>query len=224
MFLVIGVTIVALLASLLISIAFYFTKNLDEKKKSNIRMFLIAFLLPFSNMLLFLLLSNNSGLGFAITGLFYMVVILPICLLISIVYYFFSKNSFYIKTTLLTFLFGVVLIFLLSFLYTLFDYIKTVVNLTEYNPTIEYIENYKIKNGFYPDNLSSFPIKTKYFPYYKYTTKDNKREYILSVSKYKYFNEYTYCSSLKYEGCHAKDGYPISYRKIGKWIEYINSD
>ena len=97
----------------------------------------------------------------------------------------------------------------------------TIRDLEDYRPAIEYIKEYKAKHGVYPENILDLEINSSNFPYFTYSTENNRSEFILTVSNYKYFNSgcYRYCSSTKLQDCSASgiDKYK-KHLKLGEWI------
>lgn len=96
------------------------------------------------------------------------------------------------------------------------EYIKN--ELENFNPVISYIEDYKLKNGKYPEKMNQVKIYSAEFPYLEYEAFDNGKDYMLRVFEHKYF-EYHYCSDKKYTGCHeGRDG-GAYYSEFDNWIK-----
>lgn len=98
--------------------------------------------------------------------------------------------------------------------------------LEDYRPAIEFIKEYKAQNGVYPENILDLEINSYNFPYFTYSTENNSSEFILTVSKYKYFDSgcYRYCSSTKLQDCSATgiDNHK-KHLRLGEWI-YFQAD
>lgn len=97
----------------------------------------------------------------------------------------------------------------------------TIHRLEDYRPIINYIKNYKAKNGKYPKNVNLIKVNSKKFPYYKYQILNDQNDFTLSVSENKgsFIYCYRYCSKEELADCKAI-GYNngLIYWKIGDWI------
>lgn len=193
-------------------------------KNINSRILLTAILIPFTN-LIYLFIEHfkyDFELYSEIIGGISLFVVLPLIFTAAL----FSPKKLLpykweiIKTDILMIIFGIVLIFMSGKLLIYCDNIVEQNKLKSYEPIIQSIEEYKLKNGIYPSKVRD---KAMSFRQFRYTTKNENKDYILTVWN-RYTLMYNYCSSDKFEGCYpnkTKRGYSV---KSGKWIKEIEYD
>lgn len=202
------------------------------------RIFLFSIIIPLYNLILYFIDSflNAGECGYSeLIGASWLFLILPTTLIIAIVIpkKFLHKKKLIIITTILMWFAG--WFFILSIIPINAIFYKSVASRTwiwnpfilqdlkEYDSVIEYIENYKVINGVYPHDLNSLNINAENYPYFRYTTENKQSDFILAISKYKYFeiSSYRYCSSRALEKCNAFRHYnPKISLNIGKWVYY----
>lgn len=206
---VFGLLFLIVPSALPIYIVYRLTKNSSEEEKFYLNMFSIAFFIPF--------------IAFCLS-LDLMLIILPMSFLIAIIIP--SKKFKYKKFTLLT----IILTAIISgyFIYLAPSIESHVVSkgLQEYQPIINDIEQYKTKNGNYPEKLKKEVISPKIYHYYKYTACNNRKAYKLEVSNSNYFlPSYIYCSNKNLDECSKKfKSIDFAYIKTGNWLKKISSD
>lgn len=217
------ILIMPLIAFIPVIILLYFLfKKIKEKKA---RIFLIAFLIPFLNLIYCVIehqLVGQPEMVSMMIGASVLFIILPLSFVISCCL---PKRLLPIKkevilTIPLMGLFGFVLIFCSGLIN---NYIDDKVNpyyLKKYDPIIEQIEEYKAKNGAYPKKVEDSAKKYKNFYYY---TRNNDKDYILRVSNY-YTKVFNYCSNKEFDECHPHKTNYADYIQFGKWIEIIEFD
>ena len=192
-------------------------------KCSKARIFLISFLIPFTNMVYFFIdaLKTGDGIASQMVGFFAIFCVLPMTAVLTI----FTPKSLLpikfdiLKTCGLMFVFGWILIFLswttVSFADDVYSYYKV----RKYDHVIKKLENYKAENGVYPDKLQNI-VRIRHV-YYK--TYDDGQNMVLEIDKYN-SKSYKYCSDKEAEECKV-GRYEERYQKrIGKWIKSVEDN
>lgn len=209
------------------------TKNSSEKKKFLINLFSISFFIPFINCILYLFTIifkfNFANLIIELIGFDWLVVILPICFIITILFprKYFEHKKFTVLTIFITFVIGSVLMLISLKSGELITTNQQLKELDEYRPTINYIKNYKKEHNIYPETLKNDLLKSKSHPYYEYKIYNNKKDFKLRVSKYKYpqIEDYIYCSNKISNGCEENPKFTtLKHEQIGEWIKEENID
>lgn len=206
-------------------VVFFLTKKLDTKKRYLINSILIAFLVPFLNLIYFVFVFWDDSMIAGIIGAVWLFIILPICLLISIIGFSIKdkRAKYLLLTTVLMYLFGVIFIFV-GYKYALSYYLyKENQILAKYDVLFDKLEDYKKQNNIYPKDIDNFDIPTKYYDYF-YETKDNGKDFIFTVRKSEYSNSFAYCSNSKYPKCHTEPENSRYFAKRGKWIQEFYLD
>ena len=187
------------------------------------RIWLVSFLIPFTNMVYFFIdaIKTGDGISSQMIGFWAIFFILP---MITVLTLFTPKSLLSIKSEILKtcglmFAFGWILIFLswatVSFADDVYSYYKV----QKYDHVIKKLENYKTKNGVYPDKLQNIVrVRNLY-----YRTYDDGQNIILELNKYN-AKSYKYCSDKDAEEC--KEGrYEERYQnRIGKWVKSVEDN
>lgn len=216
-------------------------KDIRRQEPTIGKIFFSAIIIPFLNLVYFyieIFMSPNRSDYSNILAACWLFLILPSLLFVSIFIpnKIFKFKKEFIITTLLTGAFGVALMIailpinfiLQKQLYSRTSYWNPITSyeLKAYNPTIKYLEDYKNKNGVYPENISNLKPKSEAFPYYIYETFNERKDFVLSVRENDDFTSdvtcYKYCSNKNLKNCTATgfglDGY-LKLR-IKDWIYY----
>lgn len=198
-------------------------------KNKVLRMLLIAFAIPFTNLIYFLIgIILSFGKEFSLEiGSYSLFFILPTVFATALCL---PKKWLSVKweiviTSVLMWLFGIALIFLFLKSIFIMDEVDAKQSLKSYQPLIQSIEDYKTKYGKYPSKVTD---NVKTFKYMHYITKNNGKDYILTVSDYEYTEKYNYCSNKTFEGCHPDsdnaEPSPDHYIQFGDWIKVYIDD
>lgn len=208
-----------------IIILFFLLKKI---KNTNLRILLISFSIPFTNLIYFVFESLNSWMAFTslLIGAYALFILLPLIFITTICT---PKNILpikwdIIKTTCLTSIFGFILVILSNTITSKIDYIININKLKKYEPLIQSIEELKIQNGTYPYDISKISrIKNdpNTYPYYEYIKREDN--YILKVHTTN-FIQFNYCSDNTIEECQSGwHNYRIQ-NKFGKWTRSAEDD
>ena len=198
-------------------------------KNIKIRIVLTAFLIPFTNMVYYLIenvLFRGDTIISLVIGAYSLFVILPLSFISTV---FIPKKWLPIKwqtliTVILMEIFGWLLIMFLGFLSSIEDkYITSKLeakDLEKYEIIIQDLENYKTKNGVYPKTVED---SVKKFESFYYTPINSDKDYIITVYNL-YTKKFNYCTSTEPEGCHPESKGYADYEQFGKWIKDIEKD
>lgn len=205
----------------IVSILFIFklTKKYDDKKKQFVRMFSLAFSIPFINAVFYLIagvLGQYDALIFLVIGAIWLFAILPF-LAMTVTAVMIIKNASFKKI-----LFTLLTVFMIYIGYILaIILISPAENLAtankesgilnkEYGYTINYLNSYKNAYGVYPAVLDKEYVHAKQLTDYTYQTLNNQKDFKLSLGEFIY-----YCSNQELPDCIVKG----SYKRVGDWIE-----
>ena len=198
-------------------------------KNTKIRIVLTAFLIPFTNMVYYLIenvLFRGDTIITLVIGAYSLFSVLPLCFISTL---FVPKKWLPIKwqiviTIMLMEIFGWLLIMFLGFLSLIEDkYIISKLDakdLEKYEIIIQDLEDYKTKNGVYPKTVED---NVKKFESFRYTTINSDKDYIITVYNH-YTKKFNYCTSTEPEGCHPESKGYADYEQFGKWIKDIEKD
>ena len=174
--------IMAVIFSPAIFALYFLFKKFKERKT---RIFLVAFLIPFLNMIYYLVeyfvnYGNEAFISMCI-GFYSIIFFLPITLFVALItpksLLPFKKEA--IITLPLMFIIGWVLIFTsIRLAEFIGDEIESI-GLKKYKPIIESIENYKAQNGIYPERVED---TVKCYKYFNYSTLNDNKDFILTVT------------------------------------------
>ncbi len=136
-----------------------------------------------------------------------------------------------IKSCLFFFAMIFVIPILILSIFAFIDGIQTKIALKQYQPVIDYIEDFKSANGVYPNNIAQIQVNSQKFHYYNYETYNNQQDFIFLVSDYEYdpkwpyLGVYRYCSNKNLDGCNPElsDRF-VEYNTIGDWVETHYND
>lgn len=198
---------------------FKFTKKHDGQKKRLIRMFSIAFIIPFINAVFYLIsaaLGQYDPLIFIVIGAVWLFAILPFLAIIVIAVMIIKQVPikqilFFLLTVLLIYIGYIIAIVLISPAET-----SVVMNKEsamfekEYGSTIDYLNSYKKTYGVYPLTLDKNYVHATQLTDYTYQILNNQKDFKLSLGEFIY-----YCSNQELPDCIVKD----SYKRVGDWIE-----
>ena len=92
--------------------------------------------------------------------------------------------------------------------------------LAKYDVIINNIEEYKMQSGVYPQEIED---NVKVFSRFYYNTKNEEKDFILTVSD-NYLVQFNYCSSEDLYGCYPQQTHYGLYEKRGKWIKFTEYD
>lgn len=187
-----------------------------KKLKSKIfRLLSISLILPVTNLIYVLINIEYGGLLYISSlysifcGFFITLFIPKKCLS--------YKKWVLISETLLFIIFlcmGILILMISSYTYKK----STMKELEKFNSVILYLEDYKLKNGKYPEKIKNEKIYSNDFPNIEYEIFENGKDYKLKVYEYE-FHKYIYCSDKKYTGCHEGSDDGAYYSEFGNWIE-----
>ena len=224
----IGFTLLSPLAVLLIfapaivTVYFLFKKVKD----SLTRIYLIAFIIPFTNLIYLLIehyfIFGSDGMMSMFIGFFILFMFLPLTLIttcfIPKVWLPLKKDM--ITTQLLLITIGWIMVVLSGFLINISDNIVNSIKINKYNSIIESLEHYKTEHNRYPSQVED---TVKCYKNFEYKTEDNSQEYVLMLYNSPAFL-LNYCSSDKLKEC--KLGYHNGRynRKFGKWVKSVYND
>jgi hypothetical protein len=222
---------VPLLAIIPILGVYFLTKNFDDKRKFIINLSSIAVFLPLSNFIYYLAsyFSNPINISALITGFCWVFLILPAIFLIYLIVWVLKYRKFVLLTIVATEISALIMIIIAGIITGTFEEHQTLKGLNDYQPAVEYIEEYKSNKGKYPNNIKNLNIKSEKFPYYTYETSNKNSDFILSVSPHEpewfFIKNYKYCSTTELKGCDPdKDDYPIARSRKGNWVYNYNID
>lgn len=200
------------------------------KKIKNIdcRILLIAFFIPFTNLIYFIIenLNNNTPFLSLIIGGNTLFTLLPLIFIVT----FCTPQKLLpikweiIKTSCFTGLLGWFFIILLFITIESTRNITNANKLKKYEPLIQSIEELKIQNGTYPYDISrTSKIKnnTSTYPHYEYINRENN--YILTVHTSK-FVQFNYCSDNSMEECQSGWHKYRLQDKFGIWTRSVEDD
>lgn len=216
-FIIISLYLILTIVSILF--IFKFTKKYDEQKRQLIRMFSIAFTIPFINAVFYLIaaaLGPYNPLIFIVIGAIWLFMILPFLSIIVTVVMIIKQVSlkqilFFLLTVLLIYIGYVIAIVLISPAENSVVMNKeSAIFDKEYGSTIDYLKSYKKTYGVYPLTLDKSYVHAKKLTDYTYQTLNNQKDFKLSLGDYIY-----YCSNLTLQECMPKG----SYKRIGDWVE-----
>ena len=194
-------------------------------KNTKIRIVLTAFLIPFTNMVYYLIenvLFRGDTIISLVIGAYSLFVILPLCFISTV---FVPKKWLPIKwhiviTVILMEIFGWFLIMISVRVSSFINEKIEVKNLEKYEIIIQNLEDYKTKNGVYP---KEFEDSVKAFNFFYYTPINSDKDYIITVYNH-YTKKFNYCTSTEPEGCHPESKGYADYEQFGKWIKDIEKD
>lgn len=191
-------------------------------KEKELRMFLIVLLIPLTNFIYYVFehfISSGQEVLSIVLAAFLLFFELPTLFLASCILpkkiLPFKKEI--IVTTLFMFLFSVALTFstVMAVKYT--DGKIDFNNLEKYDSIIQEIEDYKMKNGVYPEHVIDSVKKYKKF---KYTIENDGNDYVLILSN-DYKKRFYHCSKNEDKICYPKNKDVFRYKQIGKWKRAI---
>ena len=202
-------------AIILSCLLFQFIKN------NYVRILIFAMLIPLTNLIYAIII--NPIFSFEV-GRYMLLAILPLLFIAILIIpqKYLSIKRYSLLTVILTEIIGIL------FLIMLFIVIPNIylnVELNHHNSTINAINEYKTKNGKYPNNL--LDIKTKSsgdFKVVEYKVLDNGKSFVYKIKE---GNSdiapiYIYTSDIEYKNKllenEQRKTTPIYYNKYGKWI------
>ena len=201
------------------------------KKIKNVkgRIVLTAFLIPFTNMI-YLLIEHLCIEDFAIISLIIGFCALFIFLPLSFISILFVPEKWLpikwqiVITIILTEIFGWILVFCSGLLISFIDSVIVskidAKNLEKYEVIMENLEEYKARNGVYPEKAED---TVKKFESFYYEPINSNSGYTISVFN-KFHKGYKYCTTPEPEGCHPESKGYADYEQFGKWIKIIEKD
>lgn len=208
-------------------IALYFL--FKKIKNSKIRIFMTAFLVPFLN-LIYLLIENCFGDGwFSCTiGFSMLLVFLPQIIIIILCI---PKKNLPLKykmsfTAFLMIVFGLIFIIFYAIGNNFVNNHIDIQKLQKSDYILTELENYKMKNGAYPQKIDNI-IKEKNFKGYEYKTSNNGQSFILELkveNSISYSKSFKYCSDKKDVYCKVGRYYESYQTQYGKWIKSVFDD
>ena len=204
-------------------LALYFLFKKIQNK--NLRILLTAFLIPFNNLIYLAvghffyddLESLSVTAGFISLFMFLPVALVAtFCIPKSLLPF---KKEAILTNILMWFIgWGLIIVALIAGGYI--DELIEKISLSKYEPIIQQLEDYKQKNGVYPDSIED---KVGVYKEFSYKPQDYNKDFVLNLSNH-WTMSYYYCSNDEYyycqEGWHD-GGY---YTKIGKWTKADYSD
>ena len=202
--------------------AFIVLYFLFKKYKSvKARIFLTAFMFPFTNAVYYII-EHYTGDGIELTsmiiGFYSLFGILPLVFLTALCIpksLFPYKKEAIITPIIMWFMGWLLIVFSNIFLVVCDNFIDKIA-LKKYDKVINQIEDYKIQNGIYPNEIEIMFDNLYYMP------ENGGNDYIISV--YKSDVQYNYCTTPEIKGC--SEGYYdySSHKKSGKWIKVQDAD
>ena len=190
-------------------------------KNINCRIFLIALLIPLTNLIFFVIENFYNGMGFLsmAIGAYALFILLPLIFIVTLCtpIKLLPLKWEIIKTSIVTSIIGWILVILSTEISSGVCYIIRTHQLKKYEPLIQSIEKLKIQNGTYPhdiDRVSKIKNDTEKYPHYEYVNYDDN--FILKIHTSK-FEQYHYCSDQNLEECQSGWHNYRRQTKYGKW-------
>lgn len=205
-------------------IALYFL--FKKVKDSLTRIYLIAFLIPFTNLIYLFIehyfLIGSDGMISMTIGFIMLFMFLPLTLITT---FCIPKTLLPIKrdmitTQLLIIALGWIMVVLSGILINLSDNIINSIKVKKYETIIKNIEEYKTKHKKYPDKIED---TIKSFRNFEYSVENNNQDYVLVLYNSSNFR-LIHCSSNEHKECELGYHYGYYNRKFGKWVKSVYDD